>query len=432
MTAPDNMTYKSAVWHPNTQMSEWDTFDTIVRGQGMYLTDSQGHKMIDAVASMWCNVWGHSEPELVAALRAQAEKLQHSPLFNLTHAPAEKLARMLLDACPGTKRVFYSDNGSTAMEAAFKMAVQYWNNQGASDRHKIVGMEGGYHGDTLGAMMVGYSPKFFGRYGDMIQGRLAIPTPRADAPPEEWAKSLDEAAGMLEQDDSVAAVAMESGAQVAGGVRIYPPRFQKSMGDICRRNDILFILDEVATGLGRLGAMAEYVRQESAPDIVSYGKMLSGGYLPIAATLASRRVSDTFGGEYAQMRHLFHGHTFTGNPLGSAVAVRNLELYRQRNLMKHVSRISESFGEMIREAGQIDTVRHIRHEGLLAGIELKDDWRPPAGISPNRFIFEAGRRAGIYLRTLDNVIMAVPPLAIQDADLKYMVSALLETIRAIS
>ena len=186
MTSSDGTPDRSAVWHPNTQMSEWDTFDTIVQGRSMYLIDSCGNRMIDAVASMWCNVWGHSEPELVAALADQAKKLQHSPLFNLTHAPAEKLARMLLDTCPGTKRVFYSDNGSTAMEAAFKMAVQYWNNQGVSGRHRIVGLEGGYHGDTVGAMMVGYSPKFFGRYGDMIQGRLAIPIPRADAPSEEW------------------------------------------------------------------------------------------------------------------------------------------------------------------------------------------------------------------------------------------------------
>lgn len=422
---------RNSVWHPNTQMSEWDTFDTIVRGQGMYLINSQGQKMIDAVASMWCNVWGHSEPELVAALSRQAEKLQHAPLFNLTHLPAENLARMLLDVCPGMGRVFYSDNGSTAMEAAFKMAVQYWNNQGMSDRHRIVGLQGGYHGDTVGAMMVGYSPKFFGRYDNMMQDHITIPIPPADAPPEEWEDSLNDAASILEGDDSIAAVAMESGAQVAGGVRIYPPGFQKRIGDICRQNDILFILDEIATGLGRLGAMAEYVRQESMPDIVSYGKMLSGGYLPIAATLASEHISDTFEGEYEQLRHLFHGHTFTGNPLGAAVAVRNLELYQQRNLMAHVSRVSKSFRDMLQEASRMDIIHHIRCEGMLAGVELKNDWRPPNGMSPNRFIFEAGRRAGIYLRTLDKIIMVVPPLAIQDADLERLVSALLDTIRTI-
>ena len=422
------MTSSHTVWHPNTQMSEWDGWDRIVRGEGMWLVDSEGRRMMDAVASMWCNVWGHSEPQLIEALVRQAETLQHSPLFNLTHEPAERLAGYLVDICAEMEGVFYSDNGSTAMEAAFKMAVQYWSNQGSPEKSRLVGLQNGYHGDTLGAMSVGYSQGFFGRFEGMVAGYDQMAMPPAGAEPESWDRCVEEMAGRLEGDGTLAALVMESGAQVAGGAIIYPDGFQRRVSEICRRTETLLVADEVATGLGRLGGMAEYVRQSSKPDIVAYGKMLTGGYLPMAATLATGRIQEAFLGRFEDGRHLFHGHTFTGNPLAAAVAARNLELYGERRLIDKVGRTSRAFEELLGDVRAVGIVKEVRHSGMLAGIVLDESWSPPGGVSANRFIYQAGRQNGVYLRTLGNIILVVPPLAISEEDLAEMISRVVATI----
>ena len=419
---------RQAVWHPNTQMSEWEHFDQIVRGDGMWLVDSTGHRMMDAVASMWCNVWGHSEPELIEALSRQAAQLQHAPLFNLSHPPAQLLAEYMLDICPGMESVFYSDNGSTAMEVAFKMAVQYWGNQGDADKTGLVGLSNGYHGDTLGAMMVG-STKFFERFSGMVQQRPAFNVPGRDSAPEAWNRCLDGVAERAETDTTLAAIIMESGAQVAGGPTIYPEGFQSGISRICRKNDVLLVADEVATGLGRLGSLAEYDAQNSRPDMVAYSKMLTGGYLPLAATLTTGRIRDAFGGSYDDNTHMFHGHTFTGNPLAAALACRNLELYKERSLVKHVRQMSGVMDECLAGMNHAHTVQNVSHKGLLAGIGL--DWEPPRGSSANRIIYGYGRKNGVYLRTLGNTVLVVPPLAISGDDLEQMLSRIDATIRDI-
>ncbi len=417
-----------AIWHPNTQMSEWERFSEIVQGDGMWLIDSTGHRMMDAVASMWCNVWGHSETQLIEALREQAARLQHAPLFNLTHQPAQRLAQHMLDMCPDMDGVFYSDNGSTAMEAAFKMAVQYWSNQGETGRNRLAGLRNGYHGDTLGAMLVSGN-SFFGRFQSMAAPYPRFDIPGYDAPSEDWARCTGEIGEIIESDDTLAAVVMESGAQVAGGALIYPHGFQRDISSMCRKAGILMIADEVATGLGRLGSMTEYTSQESAPDIVAYSKMLTGGYLPMAATLATKKVRDAFRGEYDKEMHLFHGHTFTGNPLAAAVACRNLELYRERNLIQHVNDMSKILSESLTCMDNHQRVRDIRCKGMLASIHL--EWEPPQGSSANRTIYEAGRKNGVYLRTLGNTILVVPPLAISGDEIAEMVSRINATIRDI-
>lgn len=423
------MTVRHPVWHPNTQASEWNGMDTVVRGDGMWLVDSSGCRMMDAVASMWCNVWGHSEPQLIKALTRQAGLLQHSPLFNLTHEPAERLAGYMLDICEGMDGVFYSDNGSTAMEAAIKMAVQYWSNEGSPEKCRLAGLQNGYHGDTVGAMSVGYSQEFFGRFDRMVAGYDQMAMPPADAEPESWERCLEEMSARLEEGSELAALVMESGAQVAGGVIIYPDRFQQRISEICRRNEVLLVADEVATGLGRLGGMAEYQRQSSRPDIAAYGKMLTGGYLPMAATLATGRIRESFLGSFGDHRHLFHGHTFTGNPLAAAVACRNLELYGERHLIEQIGRTSKAFGELLGGMALDGMTNVVRHSGMLAGIVLDPAWNPPGGVSANRFIYEVGRRNGVYLRTLGNTIPVVPPLAISEEDLGRMVLGVAATVR---
>ena len=239
---------ESNVWHPNTQMSEWDAFDSISRGDGVWLTDSKGFRMIDGVASMWCNVWGHSNGEMVRAISRQAARLQHSPLFNLTHEPAEKLARGLVGMSPGMHRVLYSENGSSAVETAIKVAFQYWTNEGDAGRTAIASLERGYHGDTLGAMSAGHVPEFFERYRQHMFDAVELPVPvqggansggsgggEAAAAPETLQRCIEDISDVLSaRRGEIAAVIMESGAQMAGGVRIFEPSFQEQVSGICR------------------------------------------------------------------------------------------------------------------------------------------------------------------------------------------------------
>lgn len=415
----------SFVWHPNTQMSEWEEFDHITSGDGMWLQDSTGHRMLDAVSSMWCNVWGHSESELIDALYSQACVLPHSSLFNITHTPAEILAERLVDTCPGMRHVFYTDDGSTAMESAFKMAIQYWQNQ-KSPKNTLASLSNGYHGDTVGAMSAGYSDTFFGAYRHIIPESIRIPTPNHGV--TDWNDTLDHISETLESNPNIAALVMESGAQTAGGVIIYPDVFQSMVSKTCHKHDTLLIVDEVATGLGRLSHMAEYAAQQSNPDISVYSKMLTAGYMPLAATLATDKIYDAFLGDYSDQLHLFHGHTFSGNPLGAAVAKRNLELYDERRLLQHVRRISTIFADGLNMISDTKGVLGVRYKGLLAGIDVDVKYNTP---SANYVIYKTGRKNGVYLRTLGNTILVVPPLAISPEELSQILTRVLDTILAL-
>ncbi len=289
------MKNQNHLWHPNTQMLEWTKFPKIVRGDGMWLIDEDGNRLLDGVASMWCNVWGHSKRELINAIIMQAKKLQHSSLFNLTNEPSELLAKKLINISPNMDQVFFSDNGSTAMEIAIKIALQYWTNLGFSNKNKIATLENGYHGDTFGAMSIGYVPEFFSKFKSKLFSTLQFEVPRSYNLPKNVTEKefendcIKKIEDRLSNDNSVAAFVMESGAQVAGGVNIYPKNFQKRVNIICKKYNVLFVLDEIATGFGRLGSMVEYKKQNCYPDIVSFGKMLTGGYLTFAATLTTKK-----------------------------------------------------------------------------------------------------------------------------------------------
>jgi len=436
------MKQDSFVWHPNTQMKEWVSFDQIVKARGMWLTDSHGKKLLDGVASMWCNVWGHSKKELITSIIKQSKKLQHSPMFNLTNEPAEKLAKKLVKLSPGMHRVFYSDNGSTAMEIAFKIALQYWQNRKIKNKTKIVTLENGYHGDTFGAMSVGYVPEFFSKFKKQLFSTIRIPVPNKYRVPNDYTYleyqnyCLNKIKKLFSKDDSIAAFVMESGAQVAGGVIIYPDGFQRKIKNLCKKYDILFVLDEVATGFGRLGSMVEYTAQSSQPDIVAYGKMLTGGYLTLAATLTTKKIYDSFLGDFYDFKHLFHGHTYTGNPIAAAVANENLLLYEKFKLIKKIQITSKIFEDQISEISRFQHVGDVRHKGMLMGIELVNDKKKKTPFSTkksfNKLVFEAGRKNGIYLRTLGNIIMLVPPLAISQKELNLLLQRTIKTIKAVT
>ena len=439
-----HMKSRSPLWHPNTQMSEWTSFPEIVSAKGMWLYDSKGGKMLDGVASMWCNVWGHSKSELVSEIIKQTKILQHTPLFNLTHPSAEKLSKKLLQFNPKMKSVFFSDNGSTAMEIAIKIALQYWRNIGENKKTNVATLENGYHGDTFGAMSVGYVPEFFSKFRSKLFSTTQFPVPRTVIVGSNTKKSSKEYAeyclskieDKLEKDSSIAAFVMESGAQMAGGVIIYPKNFQKRISQICKKNDVLFVLDEIATGFGRLGSMIEYQSQNSTPDIVSFGKMLTGGYQTFAATLTTKKINDSFLGEFSQFKHLFHGHTYTGNPTAAALSLKNLELYKKYHLIEKIQKTSKIFKDRLDDISNLDLVGEIRHQGMVMGIELvqnKNSNKPlSSNISINKLVFEEGRKHQIYFRTLGNIIMLVPPLDISQKDLNFLIDGTISTIKSLS
>jgi len=438
------MKNQNHLWHPNTQMSEWNKFPKIVRGEGMWLIDEDGNRLLDGVASMWCNVWGHSKKELVNAIIKQTKKLQHSSLFNLTNEPSELLAKKLIKLSPNMTQVFFSDNGSTAMEVAIKIALQYWNNVGENKKTNIVTLENGYHGDTFGAMSVGYVPEFFSKFRSKLFSTIQFPVPRtisagtnkkmSSKEYEEYCLSKIE--NKLKNDNSIAAFVMESGAQMAGGVIIYPKTFQKKISQICKKNDVLFVLDEIATGFGRLGSMVEYQSQNSIPDIVSFGKMLTGGYQTFAATLTTKKINDSFLGKFSEFKHLFHGHTYTGNPTAAALSLKNIELYEKYHLIEKIQKTSKVFENRINDISNLDIVGEIRHKGMVMGIDLvqnKNSNKPISSkISINKLVFEEGRKHQIYFRTLGNTIMLVPPLAISQKDLNFLIDGTICTIKSIS
>ncbi|MEC9416186.1 MAG: adenosylmethionine--8-amino-7-oxononanoate transaminase [Thermoproteota archaeon] len=438
------MNSHSSVWHPNTQMSEWTSFPEIVSAKGMWLYDSKGGKMLDGVASMWCNVWGHSKSELVSEIIKQTKILQHTPLFNLTHPSAEKLSKKLLRLNPKMNSVFFSDNGSTAMEIAIKIALQYWRNIGENKKTNVATLENGYHGDTFGAMSVGYVPEFFSKFRSKLFSTIQFPVPRTviaggntkESSEEYLDNCLSKIENKLEKDNSIAAFVMESGAQMAGGVIIYPKNYQKKISQICKKNDVLFVLDEIATGFGRLGSMIEYQSQNSTPDIVSFGKMLTGGYQTFAATLTTKKINDSFLGEFSEFKHLFHGHTYTGNPTAAALSLKNLELYEKHNLIEKIQKTSQIFKNRLDEISNLDLVGEIRHQGMVMGIELvqnKNSRKPlSSNQSINKLVFEEGRKHQIYFRTLGNIIMLVPPLAISHKDLNFLIDGTISTIKSLS
>jgi len=425
-------------------MQDWQRSDikVIQKAKNSWLIDSDGRKYLDGVASMWCNVWGHTKKEIVGAMIEQIKKLQHSTLFGLANEPSILLAQLLVKYAKGMSRVFYSDNGSTAVEVAIKMALQYWRNTGNHGKNRFVALEHGYHGDTIGAMSVGYIEHFFANYKKVLFNVKRVPSPylyrrsKNMSEDEFIAHCVDSVEKILRNDDSVAALIMESGAQLAGGVIIYPDGYQKQVKDLCSKYDVLLILDEVATGFGRLGAMIEYLAQDSKPDIVAFGKMLTAGYLPLAATLATEKIYDSFLGDLNEYRHLFHGHTFTGNPIACATAIANLQLYEKKNLIEDVKKKARLIKRRLDEINSIEIVGDVRHKGMLVGIELVKDKKSKKpftikGKKINQLIMQESLKRGVFLRPLDHIMLLVPPLATPDKELNMLIDVAIETIKKI-
>jgi adenosylmethionine---8-amino-7-oxononanoate aminotransferase len=410
------------LWHPFTQMRDWVREDPLVieRGEGTDLVDAEGRRYIDGVSSLWCNVHGHRHPLIDEAVRGQLERIAHSTMLGLTHAPGAELAARLVDlAPPGLTRVFYSDSGSTATEVALKMAFQYWQQRGGQHRRRtaFIALRDAYHGDTLGAVSAGGIDLFHSAYRPLLF--RAYKSTAGDARELERLLEL--------RGEEVAAVIVEPLVQGAAGIRIQPPGYLRAVRELCDRHGVLLICDEVATGFGRTGTMFACEQERVAPDFLCLGKGLSGGYLPLAATLTTEPVFDRFLGSPDEHRTFFHGHTFTGNPLGCAAALASLELFEREHTLVRLQPKIRLLHELLAQVAEMQEVAEVRGRGLMAGIDLGE--HDPAMRLGHRVTLEA-RRRGAIVRPLGDVMVLMPPLAISKADLTRLVRIMADAIRA--
>jgi adenosylmethionine-8-amino-7-oxononanoate aminotransferase len=369
------------------------------------------------VSSLWCNVHGHRHPRIDAAVRAQLERVAHSTMLGLTHRPAIELAARLVELAPrGLSRVFYSDSGSTAAEIALKMAFQFWKQRGEW-RPRFVALHMAYHGDTIGSVSVGGIDLFHSLYRPLLFDTLKVQP--GDVPQMERL--------LRDHEGEVAAVIMEPLVQGAAGMLIHPAGYLRAVRELCDRYDVLLILDEVATGFGRTGRMFACQHEDVSPDLLCLAKGISGGYLPLAATLTSERIYEGFLGEFEDFRTFFHGHTYTGNPLACAAALATLDVFREERTLERLRPKIELLEGLLRPLARHPAVREVRQRGFMVGIELEEF---PLGLRMGHRVTLEARRRGAIIRPLGDVVVLMPPLAISGPDLRRLVAITAEAIGA--
>ncbi len=410
------------LWHPFTQQLDWCREEPLVieRAEGTNLTDADGRSYIDGVSSLWCNVHGHRHPMIDAAIREQLDRVAHSTMLGLTHSGAATLAARLIELAPtGLSRVFYSDSGSTATEIALKAAFQYWRQQGGghAERTGFVSLRDAYHGDTLGAVSAGGIELFHGAYAPLLFSTHQV-TPGDGG---ELEQVLDDHPGQI------AAMIVEPVVQGAAGIRVQPPGYLRQVRELCDRHDVLLICDEVATGFGRTGTMFACEQEGVVPDFLCLGKGLTGGYLPLAATLTTERVYQGFLGGPEEGRTFFHGHTFTGNPLACSAALASLDVFETERTLEGLEAKISLLGDLLASVAELPEVAEVRSRGFMVGIDLGD--HDPALRLGHRVALEA-RRRGAIIRPLGDVVVLMPPLAIAEADLRRLVGITADAIRA--
>jgi adenosylmethionine-8-amino-7-oxononanoate aminotransferase len=435
------------LWHPFTQMRDWLAGEplVIVAAEGNHLIDAQGRRYLDGVSSLWCNVHGHRHPTIDAAVRAQLARVAHSTMLGLTHPAAAQLAaRLVALAPPGLTRVFYSDAGATAVEIALKVAFQACQLRGETRRTKFASLVEAYHGDTLGAVSVGYSETFHRFYRPLLFDVVRLTPPHLfrwrDGMEDDAAcdAALDEARCLLRaHGHELAALVVEPLVQGAAGMWMHPPRYLAGLAELAGEAGTLLICDEVATGFGRTGTMFACEQAGVAPDLMCVGKGITGGYLPLAATLASEELFATFLGPYEDFVTFFHGHTYTGNPLACAAGLASLDVFDGERTLAHASEIARLLGDALaREIAPLAHVGDVRRRGLMVGIELVADRRTRAAYPPaarvGQRVCEAVRRDGVILRPLGNVIVLMPPLSLRAGELDLLVSATARAIREVT
>jgi len=414
---------KKYLWHPFTQQTEWAAREPVIiaSAQGVWLKDIHGRRLLDGVSSLWVNVFGHRRPEIDRAVRKQLGKIAHATFLGLTHEPAIRLGKRLVELAPqGLSRVFYSDNGSTAVEVALKMSYQYWQLAGHPQKTRFVSMKEGYHGDTLGSVSVGGIDLFHARFRDLLFKGYEVSPGDVSA-----IESL-----LRKNHKRIAAVIIEPLVQGASGMRLMPKGYLAHVARLCKRYDVFLIADEVATGFGRTGTLFAVEQEKVRPDFLCLAKSLTGGYLPLAATLTTEKVYRAFLGRYDEFKAFFHGHTYTANPLACAAALANLDLYRKKTLMAQVRERADELAQGLAPLRRHPHVKEVRQIGLMAGIELEKS--PGASYAPKSRmglkVCDACLKRGVWLRPLGDVVVLMPPLAISRQELAFLVRVVSQSI----
>ncbi len=411
------------LWHPFTQMKDWLAEEPVIieAGEGATLRDTNGREYIDANSSIWTNLHGHRHLAITQAIKDQLDQIAHSSFLGLSNVPASQLAEKLINVAPGgLTRVFYSDDGSTAMEVAIKMALQYWQHRREPQRTKFVAFADAYHGDTLGAVSLGGIDLFQAAFKPLLFDVVRV---------------KDMAGLRSAADGTLAAVAIEPLIQGAAGMKLWPGGLLKELRAFCTKNGALLIVDEVMTGFGRTGKMFACEHEEVTPDLMAVAKGLTGGYLPLAATLTTEEIFAAFLGDYSEFKTFFHGHSYTGNQLGCAAALANLRVFEEERTLEKLHPFCEQLRGGLEALRTLPHVGDVRHLGMIGAVELFKDvtTKEPFPLADKMGIRVCAemRRRGVLTRPIGNTIVLMPPYCISHTQLDRVLSVLAESIRIV-
>lgn len=439
---------KKYIWHPFTQMLEWEKDQQVIieSGTGSILSDIRGKKYIDGVSSLWVTVHGHRKKEINAAVSAQLRKIAHSTLLGLSNVPAILLAEKLVKIAPrGLSKVFYSDSGSTAVEVALKIAFQYWQQKGKKHKAKtgFISLKESYHGDTIGSVSLGGIDLFHSTYKPLLFHTVKIESPycyRCSLDriyPECGIGCAEEAEEVIRtHSHEIAALVIEPLVQGAAGMLLQPPGYLRKIRELCTKYNILMIADEVATGFGRTGTMFACEHEKVLPDIIAMAKGITGGYLPLAATLTTEDIYRGFLGEYRELKTFFHGHTYTGNPLACAAAIANIDLFKKERTLQNLQPKIMLLKKGLKRFAELEHVGDIRQKGFMVGIELvknKKTKRPyPLEEKIGVRVIQEARKHGLIIRPLGSVVVIMPPLSISTRELKRLIEITYGAIKTVT
>lgn len=439
---------KKYIWHPFTQMKYWlqEEPTIIIEGKDCFIKDIDGKWYLDGVSSLWVNIHGHRRAEIDEAVKVQLDKIAHSTLLGLCNEPsislAKKLAELLENALPWGEpltKIFYSDNGSTAVEIALKLAYQYWVNIGIKGKDTFVSLKEGYHGDTIGAVSVGGVELFHQVYKPLLNKSIQAPASycyRCELGlnyPACKLACLSEMEKIIKSNhEKIIAVIVEPLVQCAGGIIVCPRGYLKGLRELCNKYNILLIADEVATGFGRTGKMFACEHEEVTPDIICLSKGITNGYMPLAVTAVKEKIFNSFLGELEERKTFYHGHSYTGNPLACAAAIANLEIFEKDKTLETLPQKIELLNKELTEIVKLEHVGDVRQKGMIAGVELVKDkktkepfpWKEQTGWK----VVKAARKHGVWLRPLGDVIVIMPPLVISMENLERLLQVIKDCI----
>jgi adenosylmethionine-8-amino-7-oxononanoate aminotransferase len=439
---------KRYVWHPFTQMRHYIEEKPLIieRGRGSFLWDIYGNRYLDGISSLWVTVHGHCKEEIDRAMIEQIKRISHSTLLGLTHPPAIELAGRLVKITPeGLNKVFYSDSGSTAVEVALKIAYQYWQQKTKepSLRRKFISLKNAYHGDTIGAVSVGGIDLFHGAYQPLLFDSLKVESPccyRCNIEktyPSCGIECLLHAEAVIKKHHhETAALIIEPLVQGAAGILVSPPGYLRGIRELCTRYKITMIADEVAVGFGRTGRMFACEHEDVAPDIIALGKGITGGYLPLAATITTDEIYNAFLGEYDEFKTFFHGHTYTGNPVACAAALASLDIFDKEETLLKLKEKIDFMQSGLKRFWELEHVGDIRQKGFMVGIELVSnrdtkETFPSEKRTGMKVIMEA-RKRGVIIRPLGDVIILMPPLSINQKELEELLCVTFDSIQCVT